>query len=270
MIDPSKTTRLKALSRRFTTAIVPAVGAVALFASAQSAHALTKWQKDFVAQLAATDIEDIAELAGTTMATPLPNGKLQAYSRAKIYVRLAVLNINSRTAPTNPAPGDAIKFGFLNKQDEIGETVAYVIGKIALDLRLQKVKKTPTLGVQVRGIIKEAIKNAGTGITEQFITDVVGSASRTVLNAPNQGPNLTAIQTYLLKFANKTSILGTRANTQNPLYAVAVQKGISEGFNPGVQNKYEDGNPGPTLDNPPKGGASLITIADPETDFRPA
>jgi len=272
MIDPSKTSRLKALSRRFTTAIVPAVGAVALFASAQSAQALTKWQKEFQTAITATDIEDVAEVTAAAAVSLQPNGKIVAYTRAKIYVRLAVLAINAKTAPATPAPGDAIKFGLANKQDEIGETVAYVIGKIAVDPKLAKVKKTPTLGVQVRAIIKEALKNGG-ALTTGYITDIVGSASRTVANSTQAAPNITAIQAYLVKFANKTSILGTRANAQNPAYAQAVQTGIIQGFDlsptSAFVNKYEDGNPGPA-GTPPKGGYNLITTADPETDFRPA
>jgi hypothetical protein len=239
-----------------------ALAATALFASAQSAHALTKWQKEFQAVVTAADIEDIAKLTGDAASSHLPNGKLVPFSRAKIYVRLAVLAINAKTTSTTDP-----KFSAANHQDEIAETVAYVIGKIAPDPKLAKVKKTPTLGVQVRAIIKEALKNGG-ALTTGYITDVVGSASQSVKNAPGQVGNVTAIQVYLTKFANKTSILGTRANAQNPAFAQAVQTGLLEGFGNNAAAKYEDGNPGPSGGTP--GGASLITTADPETDFRPA
>ena len=253
MIDPSKTSRLKAFSRRFTTAILPAVAVGALFASAQSAHALTAWQRAFQAQVQAADIEDIAEAAVAGVNTLKPNNKPYPVSRARIYARLAGLAIAGKT-------GTGPQFSIANKQDETAETVAAVIGAIATDARLLKVKKTPSLAVQVRNIIRDAIKNAGIAVTADYVRDIVGSAALTVHNTAAQDANELAIRSYLVRFANKTSLLGTRANSKNQTLVDAVIAGVTQGFD-GNNTNYEDGSPT---------GINLINTADPETDFRPA
>jgi hypothetical protein len=169
------------------------------------------------------------------------------YQRAKTYVRLAVFEINSRTTATAA-----------NRQDEIAETVANMIAKIAVNPKLAKVKKTPTLAVQVRNIIGQVLKISG-AVPPEHVRDLLGSASITVHNTGVQDLNEDAIKNYLTKFAAKSQLLGNKANAKNTLYVAAAQQGLNEGF--GADNgKYEDGTRAPLF----------IDIADPETDFRPA
>ena len=230
MIDPSKTSPRKA---RFNQTVVSALAIGALVATGHLAHAAKNPAPDATVTAAQTAARaaDIEAISNQAGQVAVTLNPKQAQNLASALVA----EIIAKTTGTNVTP--------LNKQDEAAETAANIIQGFASNKAGKSVKNLGKAKKVVLGVIGGAI-SAANNITTEVARDIAGSVAITLLNNPAYAK------------ANKKGKLQKKL-----LKAFATNAGATTGINEGFSGsvKYEDAK----LPN-------LISVADPETDQRPA
>jgi hypothetical protein len=232
-----------------------ATAAAALLASTQlaSAKKADAQVTGAVTQAGTTDIEEIVDI-GISIGSKIATGEIKlSTTNVNALVRgLADAVINK---PSNPAdPNDVNRFA--NKVDEIAEVAAGTFDALAQSVKI----KTTSKGVgqakkYAAAVMKSALKTAiktTEFVSSQIITDVVASVALTIHNEAKFDLYESKLQKSLTKAAQ------TIAGRSNKATVIAA---LTAGFagDANAITHYEDGVQ----------RATLMSVADPETDFRP-
>jgi hypothetical protein len=217
------------------------------------------------------DIEEMSKIAiavGTQVATPAGKTTAIKFSAAngvvKALAKAIVAKATTNTSVTNPNSWE-------NKQDEIGEVAAYMVGKILNAATVQgtgggKPQVTAkNAGAKILAIIVSAVNAtkpkkvqtaAGPSFYSDVAQDVAGSVAET-LGALRDLPGsviedefFDIIKAFLVKKVNN---IGGKAN------GPAVLAAINAAYAPGADLHFEDGTLLP----------NALVSDYPETDFRP-
>jgi hypothetical protein len=214
------------------------------------------------------DIEEISKIAiavGTQIATPAGTTTAIKFAAASGVVKSLAKAIVAKSTTADP-----VRNSVLNKQDEIGEVAAFMVGQILNNATLNgagggKAQVTAkNAGGKIFALILGAV-NATKGAKVASLTspdfyantaaDVAGSVAETLESLRAGGVISQAffdsVKTFLLA---KAGAIGGKANT------TAVTTALNDGFAVGSDPNLEDGVPT---------NVAQALISDPETDFRP-
>jgi hypothetical protein len=225
------------------------------------------------------DIEEMSKIAiavGTQISTAAgkttaikfsaANGIVKALAKAIIAKSTTV---GSNNQPSSPITGT-------NKQDEIAEVVAYMVGKILNPATVQGTgggKPQVTIknaGAKIFALVMSAVnatkpkkvQDANPGIYVNTAQDVAGSVAETLASMrdiPGQvilPEFFDAIKAYLIK---KASSIGGKAN-------VAL---VTQAINDAYETAAGTSAPDPRFEDGSAPNLAGATTSDPETDFRP-
>jgi|SRR5688572_5187644 len=242
------------LRRNTLTPALSALVAAGLLANAGVARAQVDAQILAGVQAASTqNIESLAISAGA-LADKIGTGEIKSSKKNLKALSVGFADAaHNKIAVTPPSPTDPNRPD--NKADEIGEIAAQIQEGIANNPKYianKRSKGTKRTIIILKGVLK-TVKKTSALLGTTVVRDVAGSVALTIHN----DPGLDLVEEKIQKKLSKAKIAKKIAGKVNVTDFLA---GLSEGFDSPVANtKYEDGN----ID-------ALSTIADPETDIRPA
>jgi len=255
---PSETIMTKKLSIHHTSkrsALFLATAAAALLATTQFSEAKKPDPAvtSAVASASTTDIEEIVEI-GISIGNQIATGAIKlSTTNVNALVRgLADAVIAKSSNPSDP--NDVNRFA--NKVDEIAEIAAGTFDALAQSVKIKSDKhgigqaKKYAIAT-IKSALKTAIKTSEF-VSSQIVFDVVASVALTIHNDAKFDIYESQLQKVLTKSSKKLAGSSNKATVASALTA---------GFlgDANATTHYEDG----TL------RATLMQVADPETDLRP-